>query len=710
MRRVRIDTYKSLWLWLFFLCLVSKAYGGGRPYTNSWKLLTPAPGSTVKSGELLVTIKLLDSVSIVKGTFIFLLDDYLITSNVKFTKDRISILYLQPLKPGKHKLQAKGKAQHWNFYMDDIVAEFNVGQQTAQEAKRTDSIKKLNGPKMFELSGNISGLYKSYNVTGPGQGLLQNPPYLSEANIAVVGRIGKMSFPVRYFNTSDNYTYAPSIQPRNFFQAGVMTKSVSLLYGDMNPLFDRLVLTGSRIHGVDFSITRPRFQMHIINGTLQQAQEGQVYRYDPSAGPPPPNLRADSNYITPGTYKRNITAGRFSFGNPQEGSTLSLDFLRSRDEIGSIQYGTNPKDNLVLGIDEAFITNGSAMKVNIGGAFSLLTNDISQGAISDKAVDSITGEHYNINPQSFKNIFIFNNTSIYPGKSSTAGYATGIFRTKHQVITLDYHRTGAAYQSFGNPYLRNDLESASAQDQFSFWQRRILLTGRYLFEENDLTNNEFNTITTNGATGSLFLMPGVKLPQIGFVYFTQYRRSERVATNLANVDDRTTSYTATFNYTLLRGNYSHGINFQFNQNERNDGIFFQNNNITQTLSGGLSELYVPARLGIDLRYTTMNINTPEAGKIPLSQGIDARLHYEWKKIKTIFSAGGYFNQYFSTILSSASNRGMYNFSISYRGLPGTIFDIEGGYSPYIDLSLSDRNYQEMYGLVRVTYNFDFKHD
>lgn len=706
--RVWIDTYKSLLLWLFLCCLSIKVHAAGRPYTNSWKLVTPAKGSTIKSGELLVTIKLMDSVTIARGTFIFFLDDYLITSGVKFSKDKISILYLQPLKPGKHKIQVKGKAAHWNFYMDDINAEFYVGAQTEQEAKRTDSIKKSNAPKTFELSGNISGLYKSYNVTGPGKAQLQNPPYLGEENIAVVGRIGKVSFPVRYFNTTDNYTYGPAVQPRNFFQAGVMTPSVSLLYGDMNPLFDRLVLTGSRIRGVDFSVTRPRFQMHLINGTLQQAIEGQLIRYDASLGPPPPNLRPDSTYINPGVYRRNVTAGRFSFGNPREGSTLSLDFLRARDEINSIHYGYNPKDNLVVGLDEAFITNGSAMKVNIGGSFSLVTNDISQGAITDKDVDSITGTHYGINPKAFRDVFIFNNTSIWPGKSSMAGYATGIFHTSNQVITIDYHRIGAAYQSFGNPYLRNDQESASVQDQFSFWKRRVLLTGRYLFQENDLTNNEFNTITTNGVTGSLFLMPGIKLPQIGFVYFTQYRLSDRVATNLANVDDRVTNYTATFNYLVLRGKFSHGINFQFNQSIRADQINSFNNNIAQTYSGGFSELYIPARLGLDVRYTTMNLSTPESGKIPMSQGIDARLHYEWRKIKTVFSAGGYLNQYFSTILSGASQRGMYNASISYRGIPGAIFDVEAGYSPYTDLSISNNNYTEMYGLVRVTYNFDWK--
>jgi hypothetical protein len=691
---------KVLWVFCMALLLFSLEARAG------WKLISPKQESDVKSGELLIAVQLDQSTKVNKSSLQFFVDDRYVTTNIKVTETKITLLYLSALKNGKHNISIKGTAEG-EGELPTLNCDFYVGRPRPDQAGNFDSI--VNPRKTVELSGNITAEHKRYDVSGPGSWQRQYQPYVDDISVDAVLRIGKVRFPVRYYNTTDQYTYPIGLQSRNFFQTGIQTNSVELLYGDMNPMFDRLILTGTRINGLRFAITRKRFNLQIIDGYSALAAEGQVVKYDPNSGVLPANLKADSTYFIPGTYKRKISAMRMSFGNLQEGSQFSITLLRSRDLVNSIQYGASPKDNMVGGLDEQFVTNENKVRVNTGIAFSMITNDISHGVATKREIDSLNGTSYGIEPADYKDIFILNTTTVKPDfKSSTAGYFNTSWRTKYQNFTLDYHYFGSAYQSFGNPYLLTDLQIASLADQISMFKRKVTLNARYAYQDNNLSNVLASTIVAHTGSINLFVAPKPNLPQFGILCYSQYRITPPNPSKLIEVNDLTTSLTGTVNYNFKAFKALHGISLQYTQNLRTDKVNDINSNETQIFGGGLNEMITPLHLMLDLHYSTMYYLSSQFGNQPLSDAYDGRIRYEFRKIKTFIGGGVYLNKLHSSGYNPPSNRIAYAGNLSSQILKNAVLDIEAGFTPYKDLISDANNYNEFFANFRLSYNFDFK--
>jgi hypothetical protein len=683
------------------------------PNGGSWKLESPAKDAVIKSGELLITVRLLDSVKIFKGSFQLFIDDYLITNFVKFSPDQISVLYTLPLSEGPHKLELHVKAMDVGFLMP-LASNFYVNKFSGLK-KDSVIVRKADH---FELSGTVTGNYKQITTDGPGAALAQAPPYVREFSADVVARIGKVSFPVKYFNTSDDQFYPSGyLPPRNYVEYGIRYKSLELLFGDHNPSFDRLVLSGIRVTGYKFTLSDPRFQMQIIDGTSQPPFEGALQRYAPGDGLPPPGLRPDSTYILPGIYQRHLTAGRFSFGNRIEGSTISLNFLRARDYMGSIAYGGNPADNIVVGMDENFVTPGGKMKVNAGLATSFYTADRSKGAVSEKQIDSFYGYKVGFTPNDYKDLFTINLTTVKPGEASSAGYFNSAFRSENKSkttenqLTLDYRFFGPNYTSFGNPLVLDDLWAITGQDQLSLLRRKIMISGRYTFQENNLAANLFSTLVTQVISGNVLFAPAPNLPQLNIIVNDQMRKTPgQEISNLVSVNDNSMNLTGVLSYNLKLGDNITGFNASFTRSTRNDAINPLSSNNVQMINGGITETMMELNLTVDLHYSAMYFSNAETALTPLSNTYEGHIRYQLKKIKTYFSVGASVSQSMPTELtgSSSSTRDLFNASISSQVLTGLTVDLEAGMAPYTDLAFSSNNYRQNYLQARLTYNFDFK--
>jgi hypothetical protein len=699
---------------LFALLIVQKpGFCGTNP--SSWRLESPKKGELVKSGELLIVIKLLDSVKIFKGSFQLFIDDYLITSFVKFSDNQISVLYTFPLKEGKHKLEVHVKAIGYGYLLP-LTTEFYVNRITGS---KKDSVKARKAD-FFELSGTAIGNYKQINTDGPGKDLAQAPPYVRELTVDAVARIGKVSFPVRYFNTSDALFYPSGILPsKNYLEYGIRYQGLELLLGDHNPMFDRLILSGIRVNGYKFTLTSPRFQLQIVDGTSQTRHEGTLFRYYPTDGIPPANLRIpDSTYSLPGIYERHITAVRASFGSRIEGSTTSLTGLRARDYIGSISYGANPADNIVIGFDENFVTPGNKMKVNAGLATSFYTFDRSKGPATESQVDSFYGYKIGFNPNDFRQFFTINFTTVKPGEPSSAGYFNSVFKSENakksteNLFTLDYRFYGANFISLGNPYVQNDLWALTGQDQLYLLNRKIIFSGRYTFQENNLAVNQFSTMMTQIISGNILLAPAPNLPQLNLIATDQLRKS--IGSSLTNpvaVDDNALNLMGILSYNLKLGDNITGFTASYTKASRKDAVNTFSSNDIQIMNFGVTETLMKLNLMLDLHYSNMYFSNPEnPAAMPLTTNYDGHIRYQVKKIKTSIAVGGAVYQSNATALtgSTSSTRGLYTASINCQAIQGLIIDLEGGMSPYTDLTYSSNNYQQNYGLVRLTYNFDFK--
>lgn len=708
---------------LAFILFLSIYLGNVSAYPNasSWEMISPKNNEVIKSGELFINVNLLDSVEVLKGTFEFYIDDNLITNFVKFSQNRISILYTLPLPEGKHTLQLKIKSNSIG-YLSPIVSTFYINKFSG-DRKDSVIIKKAD---FFELSGNLEGSDKELNYSGAGaQNALSYPgvPHIRDLSADVVARVGQVSFPFKYFNTSDQ-NYYPANMSRNYLQYGIRYHGLEFLYGDQTPMFDRLVMAGVRVKGWMFTYEGPKFKIQVVNGISQQKQEGlllsDTFRSANHLLLAPSTLRsgADSLYINPGMYQRNITAARISFGNRIEGSVISINLLRARDDSNSIHNGPNASDNLVAGADESFVTAGNKMRVNAGFAVSAYTANIKGGPVTETQIDSLYGYKVGFNPVDYKNFFILNATTIKPDQPSTADYFNAVFRSTSKdnatdnFFTIDYHYFGSSYISYGNPLIQNDLWAGTLQDQFSILNRKIILSAGATYQENNVSANQLATLTTQIINGSAIIAPSQSLPQLTVFVSDQMRNTPTgtVTSNLVAANDALLNITGLLNYNLHLGDYITSFHVSYTANDRTDGIYsFNSNNIT-VLGGGITETLTKLNLSLDLHYSAMNYSNPDMANMQLSTTYSAHLHYEIRKIRTTISVGADLtNSNQAELLgSSYATRDLYNARISANLAKGLALDLEAGIAPYTDLTYSSNSYQESYGLIRLMYNFDFR--
>ncbi len=702
-----------------FSCIVS--YGtvaNASPNPSSWKLISPTPNKVIKSGELFIAIKLLDSVTVNKGSLQILIDDNLITNFVKFSPYDITVLYTVPLHEGKHKIELHIRTLS-NIILNPIISTFYVNKFSGVN-KDSVIVKKAD---FFEFAGTLNASDKQMNYSGPGAEAITvspNVPYVRDFDADLIVRVGKVSFPFKYYNTSDQYLYPPGTQSRNYLQYGIRYGGMEFLYGDQTPTFDKLVLSGIRVKGWMFTYNSPKFKIQVVNGISQFAQEGQLIKYhasDSISMPPPPNLRADSTYIVPGIYQRDLTAARISYGSPIEGSVISINLLRSRDEINSIHYGANAMDNIVAGADESFVTNANKMRVNAGFAVSALTTDTRDGPSTESQIDSLYGYKVGINPFFIKSIFVLNATTIKPNQPSTADYITAIFKSSSQdkqtnnLLTVDYHFFGSSYASFGNPFVLNDLWAGTLQDQIDFLNHKIVLSGRYTYQENNVSAGELTTLNTQIISGSALFAPSAKLPQQTILVNNQARNSPYTGiSNLVDAHDDAFNITGLLNYNLKSGNSLTSFSTSYINSSRTDAINTYTSNKIQIASGEVSENLIKINLGLDLRYSTTFYSSPEMSTTSLSNSYDARIRYEIRKIKTTLAFGAEIvhSNALALLGSSYSDRNNFNFNINSRILRGFTITIEAGFAPYTDYQFSGNSYKENYAIARLIYTFDFK--
>ena len=670
---------------------------------------------------MFIDIRLLDSVQVKKSSFELYIDDNLVTNFVKFAPERITVLYTFPLREGKHTLELKLSSTSIG-YLSPIVSTFYVNKFSGDK-KDSVIVKKAD---FFEISGNLMGYDKQMSYSGAGAAAAStqypNVSQIQDLSADVVARVGKVSIPFRYFNTSDQNVYLPGqpgIQSRNYLQYGIRYRGVELLYGDQTPMFDRLVTAGIRVKGLMFTFETPRFKLEVVNGLSSLGYEGQKLRYRASDSvPPPATLAKDSSYIIPGVYKRQVTAARLSFGNRIEGSVISINILRSRDDTSSIKYGPNASDNLVVGADESFVTNGNKLKVNAGFAISGYTANIKGGPARESQIDSLFGFKVGFNPFDYKSIFVLNATTIKPDQPSMADYLTAVFRSLSKdnatdnLLTMDYHYFGNSYISFGNPLVQNDLWAGKLQDQLNLLNRKIIISASAIYQENNVSANELSTLTTKIIDGSITLAPSPKLPQLSVMVDDQMRNAPSgglAGSDLVAVNDNALNITGMLNYNLYVGKTITGVHVSYTTNSRTDAINnFNTNNITIT-SGGITETLTGLNLSIDLRYSTVNYSNPETTSLQLSNTFGAHFRYEIRKLRTTLSIGADFSNSNQADLlgSSYSNRDLYNLKLTTTITKGLYIDLEAGIAPYNDLQYSMNSYQENYGLIRLMYNFDF---
>ncbi len=681
-----------------------------------YRILSPMADSVVKSGELFVSVLVNKNVILSETAVKIYIDDHLITAFVKIQNQKVTMLYILPLKWGKHKLTLEAKEQG-EAWLKPLNWEFYVGGVTPEDK----TIRKDTTGKIVELTGNITADFRQVKLMGSEEALKyrQEPPLTGTLSTNLAFRAGKFNYILRSFQTTDDlqkYYPVRGLQSRNYFQTGIQMEKFEAIYGDISPSFDKLVLTGIRLSkATKLAVKTKYFQMYLIEGQAQRANEGIKNRYSINNGFPPGNLKIETDsagnndtfFLSPGIYRRHLYAARFAFGNKVEGSSFGITILKSRDDTSSIKYGEKPKDNLVIGTDQTWQTNEVKMRVDAGVAFSVTTADLSKPNLTKRDLDSFTGENYPYDPAKFKKIQTFNYTTSMPGKTAMATYITLAFRPKNQILTFDFRYFGGGFHSLGNPFVRVDLRTASVNEQVYFWKRKISVNAKYTFQDNNRSGTAFSTVVQHLLNGNMSFIYSQKAPQLIISYNLQARRTEDNLIKTLTANDMLSTLTTSLLYGFKKWKCDHNFNLQFMQNERVDKVYQFNSNKMTIISGGIREMLNPINLQLDAQYSMSNLEDPKNGKQPLNRNMDIKLRYKNTKKKFLVGAGWQQSQMLFLKYTPATKRNSYQAYFTYSKIKDLEINLEVGDSPNRSLLNSDLDYEEIYWYVRLIYNVGF---
>ncbi len=505
---------------------------------NEIRILSPEPGETLPQEEVVVAISLLYASDVVDKTKTKIyLNNIDVTNYVIFSDE---VLLFNPtvvgstIDIGTQNLLIQLYDNKGSLYHSKSVT-FNVMSKATIEKQRSS----------FQSNGSVQLEARNEYISS------QSTTYL-RGDIQITGSYSFLNGGVDLHLTNED---KPTVQPQNRYRATLQIDEYARIQlGDAYPQFPSLLISGKRVRGLTGSLTLGFFNVDLSIGQTERAIEGKVLQdttyVDSSAAASRPKESLPLGGLKyrlfeAGTYKRNILAIRPSFGNG-ENFQWGISFTKMKDDVGSIQYGVYPKENLVVGTDILLAFDDQKIRWFTQVAFSISNTDISSGNLSDAAIDSIKGVYDpNKTPdevqkakdeaETLKKIakiarsFITVNEFITPLDPITK-LPSSAFETE---FTLNYFnnfirvygfRRGRSYLSFGNDFIQTDVQGINISDRIRLFSNKLLLSIAYETKTNN-TAHEASSPTTrfNTFTSSITAFPGVEYPSmtVGYGYNTR---------------------------------------------------------------------------------------------------------------------------------------------------------------------------------------------
>ncbi|MCU0645976.1 MAG: hypothetical protein MUC94_17170, partial [bacterium] len=260
-------------------------------------------------------------------------------------------------------------------------------------------------------------------------------------------------------------------------------------FGDTTPQLNELMLWGTRVRGIEAYFKLGFINLEFVQGEINREIEGVPYKIvtDPVTGKKRyfiPNTNTEITSTTGiyryGTFKQNVFAIRPSFGGGKN-FQFGFNLIKVRDDTSSIKYGALPKDNLVIGPDLLLAIDNHRIELKASAAFSLLANDISNGAITKAEMDSALGE-IPFDPSDYEKYFILNTSLIPldPSKLNSLAYQASFkFNYFNNNINVVYKSVGSEFYALANNFLRKDIKGFSIYDRVRLYRSQIFLNLGY---------------------------------------------------------------------------------------------------------------------------------------------------------------------------------------------------------------------------------------
>ncbi len=325
-------------------------------------------------------------------------------------------------------------------------------------------------------------------------------------------------------------------QPQDRYYIGGETSWLKLGLGDAYPTFPNIILNGQRVRGITGSLLLNYFNVDVTYGQILRNVEGTFIAKVPADSVSISQLEnnmkrlsgADSGYYDqygPGTFKRNLFAIRPSFGS---GETFQLGFtyMHSIDDMGSINYGPQPEENVVAGSDLTIKADHQRIQLNAQAAMSVVNTDITSGNITDARIDSLFGDGKPFGGDTstikklrdFAKPFITVNENISPldpTKKGSLAYETALSLNYFgNYLKGTYLSRGGEYQSFGQPNLPYDERGFNLLDRLRLLDNSLFLTGSFEKLKDNLQGGEVATTTSLNYNISLAYYPRFNFPNV----------------------------------------------------------------------------------------------------------------------------------------------------------------------------------------------------
>lgn len=330
----------------------------------------------------------------------------------------------------------------------------------------------------------------------------------------------------------------PNLQPQNRYLLSIDMDFLKLFAGDHYPVYPSLIMSGKRLRGITGTLEFGFFNLQVSYGEITRKIEGELLQlYSRDSAVIGSNIipidSAKFGYpfgkVNLGTFQRKLFAIRPYFGRGRN-FQLGFTYLHSKDEIGSINFGARPKENLVVGTDLLIGFDDQRILLKAQGSMSILNNDISTGNFTDELIDSLFGEGkpFGGDPSIIKKVrdigskFITINQFIVPLNpqqlATLAGEVQFTLNYFGNYLRTSYIYRGNDYNSFGQNFLRNDLKGFQVMDRLGLLDNKLFISASFERLNDNLQKTKIATTTFQNFESSISIYPRINFPNLTFGY------------------------------------------------------------------------------------------------------------------------------------------------------------------------------------------------
>jgi hypothetical protein len=469
-----------------------QAPDGGQPSDVEVLILSPDPGARLDPGAVLVAVSFVEPDRLDPGSLLLQVDGRDVTSQA--TLGTYTLRWRPPtsLSPGPHRVRLTGTDRS-GLPLETLEWTFSLTSPDEPEARRPGD----RPPPLFDQAWAPSGTVvletTGQGASGAGADFRRDGSFVPRL---WVNASGTFAPGWRYSTRIHVSGYESSNrQPVNRFRFDVRSDRLNVALGDVNPNLQDVMLAGRRVRGFQGDVRAGPVQLAMVTGQTRRAIDGIIDPADPFL------------LLRTGTFGQNLFALRPSVGLGER-FQAGVTVLQVRDDVNSIDMDLRtspdpateatlaasplPRDNLVAGTDFSFRMMDGRVLLQYENGISFYANDISDGALTETALDSIMQASgfrpMEIDPSRWERFFIIN-ASMIPldprGATNVAHQFRSTVRAGGHMVSFEYRNIGGSYYTLGYPSLQRDQAGFRIRDSFTLLGNTLALSaGVERFQDN----------------------------------------------------------------------------------------------------------------------------------------------------------------------------------------------------------------------------------